>query len=440
MKKFVLVLLFIPVIGFTQEDIPSVNYPEGWEDLPVYEEEDLIESGYSEWTNAEGEYDASLYYESLPNYDDYADPTAHEILDEAAQIITDRGMMRQSRALITDSEPMEDWKWWIYKHDGAYGGDVYTVRFLNGELKGEEAEVDFIRYEEDLFREGWEVGDRVIVGYVFNDDGEVINPSIYGNDRLFPIFMLIGIFIAGVLILGRKQGALSLTALIVTVLLIFTVFIPLVLNGHSPLLWAIIISIASTLITFLMISGFTFKTLAATLGSVGGFLFATLIMVIFGKLIAVTGVMDSNIVYLRYSTDLNIGELIFAAMLIGAVGAIMDVAISMASTVQELRKANPKYTSWELFTSSLNVGKDLMGTMVNTLILAYVGTTLPFIILIYLQYSGTGVVNIINLEAISQEILRGVVGSLGMFLTIPSTAFFAAYMGSKSIAKETEKK
>jgi len=360
-----------------------------------------------------------------------ASDEASHVEDEISDMQSSRGKMRRNRAVIVQVENLDPAIVASNKSAGAIGGKTVWVRFKEGPLKGQKKAIQHLEYDNNRFPLEIKKGDTVLVGYLLDEQGHFSLPQIYANDRSPVLIVLILLFIVGVLVLGRMKGAQSLLALLVTILFIFLGFIPLVIQGVSPLLLAITVSVLSSGVTFLIISGFSRKTLASTLGVLIGFVVAAVLVVLFGNMLAISGVMNSHVVFLKYTTSLNIHELIFAGILIGAIGAVMDVAISMASTVEELSKANPDYTATHLFTSSLNVGRDMLGTMVNTLILAYVGASLPFLILIYLQYTGTPIIDILNLEIIAEEILRSIIGSTGMLLTIPATAFIAALLTGK---------
>ncbi len=369
----------------------------------------------------------------------------HPVEDEMELIQQSRGYMFQSRAKILAVYPLSRQEIKEETKVGAYLGFRIKLLLLDGPFKNKTINIEHYLYEEDRFPVMWKPGNKVLVGYLINENKQIIVPAIYSRDRSWSLLVLLAVFIGAVIALGRKKGVLSLVALAVTIALVFVLYIPLVIQGAPPLLLAILVSILASLLTFLIISGWSFKTLSSSLGVVLGFLISAVLVWIFGRWMDISGVMNSNIVSLGYTTDLPLLQILFSGILIGAVGAVMDVAISMSSTVQELRNANPKYSSWQLFTSALNVGRDLLGTMVNTLIMAYVGASLPFLLLIFLQYKGNSpVLNILNLEVISEEILRAIIGSLGMIITIPSTAFISSYFHpgkkNKSSEKQTLKK
>lgn len=414
MKKFVfiLILLSLVTIGIAQESFSPINTTSA----------EVINS----FSHSQAEVSST----------DVIDSADENIIDEIGLIQEERGKMQQARGIIVSSTTFSASEIQKLANKGAYGGFHFKVKMLDGSYKGKELPVDFVLFDEDILRPKYQVGDRVIVGYIIDNYGQPQDSTLYGKDRTIAIIALLVLFIASVIALGRKRGALSLAALMITIVLIFLVMVPSIIEGVSPILMAVLTAIGGSVITFIIISGFTHKTLSASLGSIIGFILAALLVIFFGRMFHITGIMNTDIVHIAYTTKISIGELMFAGILVGAIGAMMDVAISMASTVEELKVANPNYTNWQLFKSSLNVGKDLLGTMINTLILAYVGTALPFILLIYLQYnSNTSLISILNLEIIAEEILRSIIGSFGMVITIPATSFIAAYLKSKEQKK-----
>ena len=413
----------------------------------IFEDDPYVESTKIEWKPGD-KIDIGMYMDSEKNIkesfilglsvEEEADDE-HKLDDELISIQEARGKMEQSSGVIIEAVPFSSAEIQVHTKVGAYDGFHYSVKMQDGRFKDSIIKISHLLFKDDILRPIYKVGDSIFVGYIIGNDGSPKDPAIYGINRSLPIILLLVLFIGGVIALGRLKGVLSLAALFITILLIFVLFIPAIINGASPLFMAVVVAILASVATFLIISGFTFKSLSATIGLSLGFIISALLVFIFGEMMGITGIMNNDLKTLAYTNStFNVRGILFSGILIGAIGAMMDVAISMASTVEELRKANPNYTPTQLFVSSLNVGKDLLGTMVNTLILAYTGAALPFIILIYLQYtSATPLLNILNLEIISEEILRSLVGSIGMLVTIPATSFLASFLPHK--VKQTEK-
>ncbi len=251
----------------------------------------------------------------------------------------------------------------------------------------------------------------------------------YARDA--PIFWLIFLFALLLILIGGKKGLKSLISLIITIGLIFFVLFPLTLKGFDPLFVAIVLAGAVSLIVFRIVGGKTVKSLAAAIGTLLGVAIAGLLAWIVGNMMHMSGMSSEESRILLYSMDLKIDYqgLLFGSILIGALGAIMDVGMSIASAIDEVRKVHPKANFRNLFLSGMNVGRDVMGTMSNTLILAYTGSALPLLLL--LIANNISLAKIINSEMIAVEILRAMAGSIGLVLCIPITALISAFIYSK---------
>jgi len=283
---------------------------------------------------------------------------------------------------------------------------------------------------------GWDVvveaGDEVIL-YITEDADGAIN-EVYVSDLArdsFLKYLIIG-FILCLVIIGGIKGIKALLALGITALAIYKILLPCLLQGYSPLPITILLLVGVTLITMFLVGGLTKKSIAATIGTVGGVIIAGILAIIIGDLAHLTGFATEESRMLLYVENLkmNIQGLLFAGIIIGALGATMDVAISIASSVDEVKKVKPGLKTIELFKAGMNVGRDIMGTMTNTLILAYAGGALP-LLLLFLSY-GTSGTRIFNSELIATEVVRALVGSIGLIFTVPITALVASVLATKS--------
>jgi uncharacterized membrane protein len=223
----------------------------------------------------------------------------------------------------------------------------------------------------------------------------------------------------------------------VSVCLIAFVMLPLSLNGFNPLLVAVCICLVSTMATVFFVAGVSQKAQAAVLGTVGGVIAAGIAAYLVIQAAPLTGLSSEEAQILRGSllvaSPRFYSGLLAAGMLIGALGVIMDVAVSIASAVSEVAAAGKANASAnlsvkQLYDSGMNVGRDIMGTMTNTLILAYAGSALPLLLLIS-QIPST---KLINLDLVATEVASAISGSLGLVLTIPLTAFFASRLMAHS--------
>lgn len=269
-------------------------------------------------------------------------------------------------------------------------------------------------------------GDKVLL-YLETIDGELVNGYVMDFERDTYLFILIAVFILVLIAIGKRQGLKSVITLGFTLLVIGKFLLPLLFRGYNPVLLALISGIIIASVTFLIIGGITKKSFAAILGTTGGLLTAVAISIIFGKLTNLRGLSGEEtqmLMYIPQDIQFDLQGLLFAGMMIGALGAVMDVSISIASAMQEIKNVGSKLSFKELFRSGMNVGKDIMGTMSNTLILAYTGASIPLLLL--LMAYDQPLVKLINMDFLAIELIRALSGSIGLILAIPITALIAA--------------
>lgn len=310
-------------------------------------------------------------------------------------------------------------------------GEVYqevqkiTLKILSGEYKGQEFEVENILSNNPLDIKLSE-GQEALVFIEKLENGE-LNIQIQDYWRLSSVIWLILIFFIILLLVGRKQGLKAIISLLLSIFLIFKVFIPQAISGVNVVWLAFLISVSITIITLLIIGGLNKKSLAAIIGTVGGLLVAVVLAFWVCDLASLNGLAseESRILFSKFP-ELNIRGVLFAGIIIGALGAVMDVAISIASSVSEVNLANKKLSFWELFKSGMNVGKDIMGTMTNTLIFAYVGASFALLLLFY--QVNESYLKFLNFDFVAEEIVRSIAGSIGLVLTIPITSFIISYL------------
>ncbi|KUO50187.1 MAG: hypothetical protein APF76_10765 [Desulfitibacter sp. BRH_c19] len=322
--------------------------------------------------------------------------------------------------------------------EGEYGfvHQTFSAEILAGPFKGEKVLVENAFSDNPAMDMMINPGDKVILAM------DVIDNQIttaYPQDfyREFHIYMLLGIFVLVLLVIGQLKGLKAILTLAITVFLIAKVMLPAMLQGYDPLLLAIGISVIVTTITLVVISGFTSKTLAAILGTTGGVLIAAFISLWIGhaaKLTGLSGQEAQMLMYIADSVGFNFKNLLFAGMIIGALGAVMDVSMSIASSMEEIKLNNPSISRSRLIRSGMNVGKDIMGTMSNTLILAYTGTSIP-LLLLFLAYQQS-YLKIANMDFIATEFVRALSGSIGLIFAIPITALVTAAL-TKTSKKES---
>ena len=298
------------------------------------------------------------------------------------------------------------------------------IRIDSGEAAGTETTISHRTLNNAAFDIHPQEGDNIIVR---DENGSY---AIVDYDRL-PAMLLLCLGFAALLILfGGMTGLKALLVLLFAVLLIAKGLIGFILFAPSHiLLWTILIGAVITLATQLIVNGCNVKSAGAIIGTIGGILIAGLLAILAIHFTYLTGVSEEQAGMLKalYLKDVDFRELLFSGIVLGALGAVMDVAVSIASAQYEMKLLAPKTKFQTLVTSGLNVGRDVMGTMANTLVLAYIGGALPLILLISAQ-PDLPLLHVMNLNMIATEIVRSLIGSIGLLCAIPITAYATAFL------------
>ena len=312
-----------------------------------------------------------------------------------------------------------------------WGSIRYEARLRSGERRGEYLEVNF--FFTQVGQEAFEVGDRIIILYSFLD-GEVFSADIYNRDRSTVLTAIVVAFLAVLIALGGKVGFKTVISLIFTLTSIIFILNPLIMRGFPAIPTTFIILSVVTIIVLILISGFTKKTFAATVACILGVLAAASISQFAGWLSRINGFNTEEVGFLLHASyqnniALDAAGLFVAGVLIASLGAVMDTAVSITSSAQELKLANPGLTQMQLFKSSFTIGRDVMGTMANTLILAFAGSSLN--LMLTLHALQTPIHQLINNDFIAVEIIRSLAGSLGIALTVPAAAWISSWLYSQ---------
>ncbi len=299
---------------------------------------------------------------------------------------------------------------------------LFKAQVRNGELRGKTIDVVQEIDKSYVFcPKQVEQGDDILVeGYTQNGERQ-----FYFGDyvRVTPLIWLLIVFCALIIVFSKMQGLKTVISLALTCLSVFVVLIPAILNGHNIYFWSVAVCVYITVMTLSIVSGFTIKSLCAGIGCVCGVICSGLIVLIMDKFLNMTGMLEEESVYLLQlypDNPINLKAIIFAMIIVGAVGAVMDVAMSISSSLYELRIKSPAISSKELMKSGFVIGRDMMGTMANTLVLAYIGSSLTCVLLL-VAYNAN-IEQVINKEMIVAEILQALAGSLGILLTLPLTS------------------
>lgn len=299
------------------------------------------------------------------------------------------------------------------------------LKILSGAYKGSEVGIEDNEQTNPLKKEV-KVGEKLLVYVEDFGDGN-FTVSIDSFYRVPELLAFVMIFLLLLLVLGgRRKGLKTILSLALSIILIFGALVPRILAGQSAIGITMMIVLAVSFITLSLVSGLNRKSYAAMLGTVAGVLVAFAFSYIFVELANLVGLSTEEERLLAYQNpDLNAKYICLSAIIIGALGAAMDVAISIASTIAEIKQANPGARFKDLFKSGMNVGRDIIGTMSNTLIFAYVGAALPTILLFH--QLGESYFKFLNFDFIADEVVRSIGGSIGMVAVIPLTALIAAY-------------
>ena len=255
------------------------------------------------------------------------------------------------------------------------------------------------------------------------------NGTYYFGDyiRINKIIFLLIIFCILIVLFGGFKGINTLVSLLFTCLAIFIFFLPSILSGFNIYLSAIITCIYIIITTLLFLNGMSQKTLTTILGCIFGVITAGVIFLIMNQILHLTGVTGEEELYLQMlEVKINLKAIIFAAIIISSMGAVMDVSMDIASSLYEIKKHKPNISFKELVKSGLNIGRDIMGTMSNTLILAFIGKSLTTTLLI-VTYSSS-LAEIFNKELVIIESLEALIGSISILLTAPITSIISSYI------------
>jgi uncharacterized membrane protein len=307
------------------------------------------------------------------------------------------------------------------EHDFIHKIQYVTIEIISGPYKGRVVEVENVLSDSYVMDISVEKGQKVLLAIETYPDGQV-EYYITSEVRDTYIFGLIIVFALVLILVGRKQGFKTIITLMVTVFFIFMVELPLLLRGYHAVWVTVVVALFITIITVTIISGLSKKAYAAMIGTIIGVVLAGGISIFVSHQVKLTGLSSEEAVMLMNVKGItfNFQHLLFSAILLGALGAVMDVAMSIASSIDALHRVNPSLSKRDLFKSGMGVGRDIMGTMSNTLILAYTGSMLPLLLLFTAH--NDDFVRLINLDLIATEVIRSVAGSIGLVLTIPITA------------------
>jgi len=304
-----------------------------------------------------------------------------------------------------------------------------AVLVTKGSLKDKEIEVE-VGNIPIVGQPKYKVGDEVLLSYSHDLEG---NEVFYITDfiRRNPMLWLLFVFVVLAAMIGKWRGISSLLGLAISFLVIFKFILPNIYAGRDPVLIAVLGSLFIIPLTFCLSHGLNRKTTIAIFGTVVALLITGLLAKFFVDFAKLTGYASEEAGFLQVAKGgiMNIKGLLLAGIIIGVLGVLDDITISQSAIVQQLKETNLKISRTELFSRAMNVGQDHIASMVNTLVLVYTGAALPLMLLFIdspQPYS-----QVINYEIIAEEIIRTLVGSIGLVSAVPITTFLACHLNFK---------
>ncbi|MBI4992680.1 MAG: YibE/F family protein [Candidatus Magasanikbacteria bacterium] len=324
-------------------------------------------------------------------------------------------------------------------------GKEYTVQILKlvgleREWKTKEIDYDGTNLTADIIGlPAFKVGDKVVVNRNVDIEGR---ETFYITDyaRTGRLYFLLALFFGLILLVGKKQGGRAIIGLGFTFLVLMKFIIPRILAGSDPIVISIIGSFVILVVSLYLVHGFNAKTSVALAGTFLSLVFTGILSLLFVKFTRLTGFGDESAAFLISlgQNVFNIKGILLAGMIIGALGVLDDITVSQASIVEQIYRANPNLGHWEIYQRAMKVGVDHVSSIVNTLVLAYAGVSLPLLLLFSIDTSpALPAVQVINNEAIATEIVRTVVGSMGLVVAVPLTSLIAAYFLKNRISQSS---
>ena len=306
------------------------------------------------------------------------------------------------------------------------GSQELEIKILTGSHKDEI--MTLTNYMSALYNVDVEKGDRIIVRILTDEDG-LYYASMFNYNRGMVMGIFILIFFVALIALGGKKGLGAMLGLLFTLLSIWYILIPCIMRGMPSILVTVLIISITAAGSLILLNGFSTKTLCAILGCVCGVVAAGVIAAVVGAISPMNGFNMSeaeNLILYGADEGLKVSGLLVCGVLIAALGAVMDVSLGIASSIWELHCRNPQLEARELFHSGMHIGRDAMGTMANTLILAFAGSSLNMLILV--QTYGIPFIQLVNTDYIFMEVLQSVSGSMGILLSVPIVALISAQL------------
>lgn len=355
-----------------------------------------------------------------------ASPTAAPSGDYAEY---DNGVIKEVLSDSTEPDPVSD---------GGYRGEqLLLVDVTTGQYTGETLLVH--NYVGPLYGVPLMVGDRCTMVISTYADGSH-NATVYEFERTVPLLIVLGVFLLVTVLVGGRTGAKSLIGLVFTVASVLLLLFPALLRGAATLPATFLLCVYVAAVSFTVLGGVRRKTVCALLGTVAGMALALVFALLSQTLLRIDGLRSADVeplLQLRQTgTPIGLRGLLAAGVVISSLGAVMDVAMSLSSALAEVHAADPGLDRRALWRSGMNIGRDMVGTMTNTLILAFLGSGLVLILYIYTLSPAPRM--LLSSAFLSTEVVSAVSSSLGVILSVPITAAIGAAMYANRPAKEAD--
>lgn len=311
--------------------------------------------------------------------------------------------------------------------DGGWRGEqLMLVEVTSGQYAGQTLQVH--NYVGPLYGDPLHEGDRAVLTISTYQDGSHI-ATIYEYNRIIPLCIIAGLFLIATIAVGGKTGAKSLVGLAVTLICLFFVLIPALMKGAPTLLVIFLCCAYITVVTLTILGGIQKKTICAMLGTISGTTMAMLFGLFAQYLTRVSGLRMTDVeplLQLRQAgSSIGLHGLLVGGIMISTLGAVMDVAMGLSSSLCEVSTANKLMTRKELFHSGMNIGRDMVGTMTNTLVLAFLGSS--FTLILYFSTLSLSLHQLLSSPFFSIEMISAIASSIGVILAIPLTALFTSF-------------
>lgn len=335
----------------------------------------------------------------------------------------------------------------VDKQDFTSSESAYEYEFIDGEIKNVNGDADTgIRYEVDA-NSGEEDGELI---YVESSTSNEVNDYAEGDEILIyksthiesgeinytvadyyhqnGLYVIFAIFALATIAIARKKGFTAILSVAVSILLFYFVFLKLVVLGYSPLMACLLFVSAVTVITIPFIHGFNKKSASSLVAIIVGYLISLSITYIFKDIaqLGLTPGEDFRVLHVMFP-GVQLADILIVSLFMGAVGALIDTAISVSSAIFEAIEGHPRQTIVKVYKTGMQVGKDVIGSMINTLLFAYLASALPFLVVLALGQNSS-ISELINMDFIALELTRTFIGAISLVVLIPIVAALSAYM------------